>query len=408
MPFPAVRARLWLAFHETRLGLNQNLFGVEPDRTEVEARWRLRRERGIESSLKGLTDFYRGTSEEMRALFRTAGMDPDHALVRYGRGDQAFAISPQVFEPDDRGRSYRFRPRTRSVWLRQITIRKGPFMMFQVLDTPEHRAAATRAGAIVDLGSIQNTNSWGLRGAEPDPAAEVRGIVLGDSFMQAMFNGDSDTPPVYLERELRDAWKLSVSVINTGHIGYSPEQYYYSLVEYGERFRPHFIVVSLCPNDFGDGAAVMSGMADWTDEAAYWLDKIQIWSRSHLAACLIVPFRCMVKSRRSARRGPIRVRLNICCMFTRRSTASRSTSSSTRACGWLARPCGTGRKIARPGSIIARSGDDHLSPLGAALWARIVAQRLIRVFDVFDPESTRPAGTSEAPLNAQDCPSPRR
>ena len=139
----------------------------------------------------------------MRALFRTVGMDPDHALIRYGRGDQAFAISPQVFEPDEHGRSYRFRPSTRSVWLRQITIQKGPFMMFQVLDTPQHRAAAARAGAIVDEGSIQNTNSWGLRGAEPDPQAEVRGIVLGDSFMQAMFNGDGDTPPVHLERDLQ-------------------------------------------------------------------------------------------------------------------------------------------------------------------------------------------------------------
>ena len=348
--FPAVRARLSLTFHEARLGLNQKLFGVEPDRSEVEAQWRLRRQRGIESSLKGLTDFYRGTTEEMRALFRTAGMDPDHALVCYGRGDQAFAISPQVFEPDDRGRSYRFRPRTRSVWLRQITIRSGPFMMFQILDTPEHRAAATRAGAVVDLGSIQNTNSWGLRGAEPDPAAEVRGIVLGDSFMQAMFNGDSDTPPVYLERELRDAWKLSVSVLNTGHIGYSPEQYYYSLVEYGERFRPHFVVVSVCPNDFGDGGAVMSGEADWTDEAAYWLHKIQLWSRAHLRHAWSSLSRSIVRSRRFARSSSILARSSVCCTYTARSIVFLSTSSSTRACGWPARPCGRGRNGATLGS----------------------------------------------------------
>ena len=77
-------------------------------------------------------------------------------------------ISPQVFERDDSGRSYRLRPMTRSVWLRQITLHNGPFGLFQVLDTPEHRAAAGAAGAIVDDRSVQNTNSWGLRGPEPN------------------------------------------------------------------------------------------------------------------------------------------------------------------------------------------------------------------------------------------------
>ena len=49
-------------------------------------------------------------------------MDPEHGLIRYGRGDQAFLISSQVFEIDNHGRSYRFRPKTRSVWLRQVTL----------------------------------------------------------------------------------------------------------------------------------------------------------------------------------------------------------------------------------------------------------------------------------------------
>ena len=100
----------------------------------------------------------------MRALFRAVGMDPEHGLIRYGRADEAFVISSQVFEPDEHGRSYHFRPNTRSVWLRQITLRNGPFGLFQVRDTPENRAAAVRAGALVDVGSVQQTNSWGLPG----------------------------------------------------------------------------------------------------------------------------------------------------------------------------------------------------------------------------------------------------
>ena len=63
-------------------------------------------------------------------------------------------------------------------------------------------------------------------------------MVLGDSFMQAMFNSDTETPAVYLKRSLRSAWKVPISILNTGHIGYSPEQYYYSLCEYGDQCGP--------------------------------------------------------------------------------------------------------------------------------------------------------------------------
>ena len=32
---------------------------------------------------------------------------------------------------------------------------------------------------------------------------------------------------------------------------------------FAERFRPHFVVVSVFPNDFGDGLAVLRGEGDW-------------------------------------------------------------------------------------------------------------------------------------------------
>src|SRR5262249_30292756 len=106
---------------------------------------------------------------------------------------------------------------------------------------------------------------------------------------QAMFNGDDDTPPLYLERHLRSAWKVPVSILNTGHIGYSPEQYYYTLCEYGERMRPQFVVVSVCPNDFGNGAAVLRGEGDWLAEAEYWLEEIKRWCRTRQVVCIFVP-----------------------------------------------------------------------------------------------------------------------
>ena len=69
----------------------------------------------------------------------------------------------QVFAPEANGRSYRLRPKLRSVWLRQVTLHGGPFGLFLVRDTSEIRAAAAAAGALVDEPSRQSTNSWGLR-----------------------------------------------------------------------------------------------------------------------------------------------------------------------------------------------------------------------------------------------------
>ena len=56
--------------------------------------------------------------------------------------------------------------------------------------------------------------------------------------MQGMFIGDDDTPPECLRRDLESRLKTKVSILNTGHLGYSPEQYYYSLVEYRRSLSP--------------------------------------------------------------------------------------------------------------------------------------------------------------------------
>jgi hypothetical protein len=378
---PAGRYHLLLLGSRARAELARRLVGLAPDRAQIEAEWSLRRQRSTEETKKRLTSFYEGTTEEMRALFRTAGMDPEHGLIRYGRGDQTFLISPQVFEPDAHGRSYRLRPSTRSVWLRQITLRNGPFGLFQVLDTPAHREAAARAGGIVDLGSIQNTNSWGLRGPEPDPSAPVRGVVLGDSFMQAMFNGDRDTPPLLLEKYLESAWNVRVSILNTGHIGYSPEQYYYTLREYGERMRPQFVVVSVCPNDFGDGFDVLRGRGDWFAEAEYWLDQIQMWCRGRDTTCILVPVptHIQLESTRNDAAYPGQVS----AIF--HAQAARYCDPLNDFVDEHLRLAALQLKAGRsPGSsrLFNREiSDDHFSPQGAALWAEVVGRRLVRVLD---------------------------
>ena len=90
----SARYRLSLGAGQTRDVLARRLFGLEPDRTEVDAQWRVRRQHGITETLKSLTGFYNATTEEIRELFRVAGMDPEHALIRYGRRPGVRHLSP--------------------------------------------------------------------------------------------------------------------------------------------------------------------------------------------------------------------------------------------------------------------------------------------------------------------------
>ncbi len=392
------------------------LAGVERARNEVErmilgsvsrdrvnAEWKVRRRRGLDLTHQSLTRFYNGTTEEMRALFRITEMDPDHALVRYGRADQGFLLSPQVFAADEKGRSYRLRPNTKSVWLRQITLLNGPFGLFQVRDTPEIRAAAGKAGAIVDETSITTTNSWGLRGPEPDLSAPIRGIALGDSFMQGMFNGDNDTPPLDLQRYLSDAWKRPVTVVNTGHIGYSPEQYYYSLLEYGDRVKPWFVIISVCPNDFGDGMAVIRGEGDWYEEAGYWLGQIRQWCASRNALYLVVPVPTNVQIE------GVRVDEAYPSPLLRvfRTNSLRYCDPLNEFTDEFLRRRIEGEKRGRPISrcdlFNYQINDDHFSPVGARLWAQIVGRRLVLLINPAEPPpayvapGTRPSSAASAP-----------
>ena len=116
----------------------------------------------------------------------------------------------------------------------------------------------------------------------------VRGIVLGDSFMQGLFLGEDQTPPECLKRDLEARLKTKTSILNTGVLGYSPEQYYYSLLAFADRFRPQFVVVSVFANDFGEASSVTQGRGDW-DEGKYWLDRIMSLSQARGWTCLFVP-----------------------------------------------------------------------------------------------------------------------
>jgi hypothetical protein len=266
----------------------RRVIGLPTPRSEIDAAWARSRQLGIESSRRGLDQLYAELDPPMRRLMRYAGLDPENGLLRWGNFDRTLLLPSTIFEPDDGGRSYHFRPQKRSIWLRNITLRTGVLMFFLVPDGPGLADATRGTAAIPVETSRQFTNSWGLRGPEPDLDAPVRGIVLGDSYMQGMFIGDDETPSECLRRYLKRELKTPVSILNTGVLGYSPEQYYYSLVAFAKRFRPQFVVVSIFTNDFGDVHEVPSkGLGDW-EEGKYWLDKIVEFCRGRKWPHLIV------------------------------------------------------------------------------------------------------------------------
>jgi hypothetical protein len=268
----------------------RSTLGIRTPRAEIDEEWRRYRLQGIADSKLAMPGIYQKATPAIQRLMRYAGLDPEHGLLRWGNYNVSLLLPSRIFEADDTGRSYRLRPCTDAIWLREISIETGILTIFLVPDGPDLAEALRETGAIPVMDAKHSTNSWGLRGPEPDLDAPVRGLVLGDSFMQGLLIGDDVTPPECLRRDLEARMKSKVSIVNTGHLGYSPEQYYYSLVQYGDRFRPHFVVVSVFVNDFaGDMAAVGSkGTADW-DEGRYWLEKIILMCCSRGWTYLVVP-----------------------------------------------------------------------------------------------------------------------
>lgn len=369
-------------------GAWKQLWTGESSPADWQDAWRERRLRSIEATRTRYRDFYeREASADFQRLFEAAGMAPEDATIRWAMDDWTIVFSSKVFEADDEGRSYRLKPNTRAFWTRNVFLPHGLNAPFLVPDTPAVRDAARRAGLELDAAPRQSTNSWGCRGPEPDLTAPLRVLVLGDSFMQGYLVNDDETAPEYLRRDLTQALEMNVAVLNTGHLAYSPEQYYFTLRALVDRFDPHFVVVALYTNDFGDRRAVLSGDGNWWDSARYWIQRIQQLCRAHEVGCLLaaVPDDDQLVSRRKAGHFPGRAAddstefgpnyLDPTDMFVDETLRLR------------AKVARAGKPSPRAPLYLERFNDDHFSPAGAALWARAVARRVALLLS--DPRYSR-------------------
>jgi hypothetical protein len=382
-----------LGFHSKRT--ISWLIGAGVDRSDFEAQVARDRRNGIELVRGFLGKVADDKGPTMREFLQVAGMDRDSAVLRWGNVDWTLALSSKVFEPEDSGRSYQLKPNTRSIWLINLTIDKVQ-AMFEIPDTPEARRLGEAVGGRVVPESLQTTNSWGCRGPEPDPNAAVRGIVLGDSTMQGLLVGDDQTPPIRLESALRSDLGVSVSILNTGHLGYSPEQYYHTLIAYYKRFRPRFVIISICGNDFGD----MTVEDNWA-EGEYWLDLIVQFCRTNGLGYLAVPvpLEPTMLGRRDETLFPGKVsRIYDGSGLNYLNPIEEFTTEHLQLKAQLIRdglPPFTNSPL-----FNGKYNDKHLSPLGCDLWARIVARRLELMWAVQNPVAN-PPGTGRAPSSKE-------
>ncbi len=397
--------RYWVSrlFTRTRW-LARRAVGLKTDHGEVESDWRHQRLFDVTSARRSLATTFAEYAPAMQRLLAYAELDPTHALVRWGNFDRTVLLPGCIFEADDTGRSYRFRPNVRSIWVRNFPVKGQVKAYFQVLDRPEVGNLLKGTGASVVEGSAQTTNSWGLRGPEPNLKASWRGIVLGDSYMQGLFVGDDETPTECLKRDLESRLQAPVEILNTGHLGYSPEQYYYTLVEYGRRFPPQFVIVSIFANDFGgDVESVLHGNGDW-EEARHWLWQIRAYCLERGAHFLVVPapwvkqveepqlaghypgqFSNVLEATGPEYLDPIE---DFVDAHLEASLAVRKTGSYP-----------TGNTL-----FNGRIGDAHFSALGCRVWAKAVGQRLALVIErrIATVNSTARSRTEPTVLQPQE------
>jgi hypothetical protein len=378
--FLLVSASPQARYHVGRLAsrlpmMARTAIGGVASRAEIEADWRRHRQHGIDETRRQFREVYRGLNPPLRRFMEYAGNDPESGLFRWGNLTQTLLLPSSVFEADDQGRSYRLRPNTESLWVRNITIQRGPLTFFLVpasAELPDLLRGTT--GVIVD-GSVQTTNSWGLRGPEPDLSAPLRGIVLGDSYMQGLFVADHQTPPECLRNELQRRLECPVSVLNTGHLGYSPEQEYFTLLEYADRFQPHFVVLSLFANDFGDVYEVLQGKGHW-EETRYWLGEIAQFCRTRRILLLTVstPLETQITGRRLAGHYPGKLSNILECSGSEYLDPIEDFVDHHLLA--LIEGERTGKRPATSPLYNGTIGDGHFSPLGAEVWAKAVGRRL--------------------------------
>jgi hypothetical protein len=206
-------------------------------------------------------------------------------------------------------------------------------------------------------------------------SAELRILALGDSFMQGMFVADVDTAPRQLEARLRELCGKTVCVLNTGHLGYSPEEYYCTALEYVRRFRPNLVLVSVCSNDTGRAPGSEHDLLAARD----WLGKVYDVSGNRVAPpaiCLLVlaPLHTNLEQTRNASNYPS----NFMDMVKFRGARTLDPTEAIINEDLRLR----GPRTHGPQLLFnIHLGNGHFSARGCAVWAEEAARRILLLLE---------------------------
>jgi lysophospholipase L1-like esterase len=97
------------------------------------------------------------------------------------------------------------------------------------------------------------TNSFGFRGKESPSIRGKTVIVLGDSTTFGYGVKEEDTFSARLESQFNSCTSplnSEIYFVNTGHSGFNLKNYYDMLEEYGQIFKPEFVLIGVMGNDF--------------------------------------------------------------------------------------------------------------------------------------------------------------
>jgi hypothetical protein len=171
--------------------------------------------------------------------------------------------------------------------------------------------------------------------------------------------------------------KATVEILNTGHLGYSPEQYYYSLVEYSKRFSPRFVIISLFANDFGEFREVLDhGHGDWF-EADYWLGRIRQYCMAKGYLFVFVPAPWVNQVDGPTRSGYYPGLISNILGTTGAEYLDPISAFATAHLEMMNRKRKPGETIIANPLFNGRVGDGHFSPAGCEVWAEAVGRRLV-------------------------------
>ncbi len=165
-------------------------------------------------------------------------------------------------------------------------------------------------------------------------------------------------------------------MLNTGHIGYSLEQYDQTLRALGERFQPHYVVISVSQNDI----AQVDDASSWS-EGGYWLDSIVEQCQQHGWRFLIVPsaeeFELLGPWTLNGFQGKFRKIVR----YGGQNCVDPGQSFTDALLRLKNQDARHGEPTYDPLFNLHLMGDRHYSPLGADVWARVVCRRLLLVWD---------------------------